>query len=666
MAKSKTIIGYLLPTLPIFLAVALYGYTIRLPFFWDDVPHFLTAETLDGFNQWGRFPTFPYYRPVIFSVWKFFEVLIGHNDPVTLHLLNVFVFGLGGVFINRLVQYISPPNIKNIAGVFAGVGFVLFPFSYRAVPLVGALFHLLLVLGFVLSFYLALLWIDRRIPLWGLAVCYLSAFLAVFSHENGVLLTPLFIGLLSIRYRTDLIQSLKANRYRILQVIIPYILISGIYFILWFWILRPQGNERSLTESFETAMAVMLQGLIYPFATLIRPFVADDINPMTLIGLVIAICGVAFGLTISLSRAKSMPFILGYGIIWYVLSILPAALFLPAGYVLGSPRLTALASVGGCIFWAVVLANMIRSSFRYNWYVRSLGVVLTGLFVVVSVSFLNMQRDNFLAMSAYQHELQNILSRDDIDLENTILINLPDYIIPNEDDRHFLLGTEGVLFVDPSANYLAQLQINAEGDVNLEQLEIASVLALLRNADFGFFPHPPNLDLNRLVNIVADTNHVIITQFTENGFYPFYVGGSASTGFTDDDIIAEFGNNQAYLTNAQMLFNNSDDTIDVITNWVINEPSAIQLFVHVYCDDEFIAQSDSNPLGGTYPFQFWESGEARMDIRRIDLNNNVTEDCLRVFTGLYYQEGVTRLTAINPQDGTVYLDNTVPIQFIID
>ena len=643
------------------LAVALYGYTIRLPFFWDDVPHFLTSETINGINHWGDFPTFPYYRPVIFSIWKFFEVLIGRNDPFTLHLLNVFVFGLSGVVINRLAHYIAPENIRKIAGTLAGIGFILFPFSYRAIPLVGALFHLLLVLGFVLSFYLALRWIDYRIGRWGLFVCWLSAFLAVFSHENGVLLVPLFIGLLGERYFFDLTR-LKRERNRVLKVVLPYILISGVYFFLWFVAFRPQGSGQGLTEAFEVAMAVLLQGLIYPFATLLRPLVDGDIDPFALIGLCLTIISLASVVVIYVSRSKQLMLLSVYWIGWYALAVLPAALFLSAGYVLGSPRLTMLASVGGSIFWAIVIAVLMRpTQSKFVWFNRGIGIALATLFAFVSVEFLDMRRQDFLLMGDYQWDIQEILSDRDLSDANVVFINLPDWIDPDESNRRFLLGTEGVLFVDPSADYVRQLQINADAMLDFEQVNIVSVQSLIRSEDYGFNAHPPYLDINAVSQIISDADHVITTQFTPEGFFPLYVGGITAALTVEDNIVASFENNLAVLTNAQVLFNTNNDSIDVITDWVINAPSAIKLFVHIYCDSEFVAQSDGYPLGDTYPFLFWESGEARTDIRRIALDEGITQDCLRVFVGLYTEADVVRLNAINPQDNVVYPDNAVPI-----
>jgi hypothetical protein len=94
----------------------------------------------------------------------------------------------------------------------------------------------------------------------------------------------------------------------------------------------------------------------------------------------------------------------------------------------------------------------------------------------------------------------------------------------------------------------------------------------------------------------------------------------------------------------------------------VHIPSGIKLFIHVYCDDAFIAQSDGYSWGDTYPFAFWESGETQVDIRRIHLNTEVTASCLRVYAGLYYEADITRLEALNASDNTRFPDDTVLLE----
>ncbi|MFN8372045.1 MAG: hypothetical protein U0694_04115 [Anaerolineae bacterium] len=152
---------------------------------------------MPGLRFWGGAISFPYYRPAVFTVWELEQMLVGgHFDPFALHVLNVLCFGMAGVVLGRVVERITR---RSLAGYIAGLTFVLFPFSYAAVILVAALFHMMLALCAALTLFFALAWLDRR-RIWTLLLCWLSImFVGVFSHENGVLV-PLLALLLAVVY----------------------------------------------------------------------------------------------------------------------------------------------------------------------------------------------------------------------------------------------------------------------------------------------------------------------------------------------------------------------------------------------------------------------------------------------------------------------------------
>ncbi len=211
------------------LAMVLYGYTVRLPFFLDDGPNFWFLDHINGLQQWGGSLGFPYYRTIAFTLWKLaWAMLGGRYDPALMHLLNVFCFGLAGVLVGLLASRLAPPEFNKRFGLLAGLSVVLFPFSYQAVTLVSGLFHLTLLLGFAISLWAAMHWLDARGGRLALVLCWLGAFFGVFSHENGPLLLPLAIGMVVLVYG---VRSLV--RSRTLLVIVPVGVISLLYLFLW-------------------------------------------------------------------------------------------------------------------------------------------------------------------------------------------------------------------------------------------------------------------------------------------------------------------------------------------------------------------------------------------------------------------------------------------------
>ena len=90
MSLSRArVLNLLAISVPLWLALLVYGYTIRLPLFLDDGPNLWLVETIDGIEQWRGASAFPYYRPVAFSIWKLSQTIMGGHHAAWLHLLNV-------------------------------------------------------------------------------------------------------------------------------------------------------------------------------------------------------------------------------------------------------------------------------------------------------------------------------------------------------------------------------------------------------------------------------------------------------------------------------------------------------------------------------------------------------------------------------------------------
>jgi hypothetical protein len=288
---------YLLAALPMLVVVALWGYAVRLPFYLDDVPHFTLLRDVPDLGVWwaGDAP-FPFYRPVMFTVWWAAHGLTGRFDPLALHTINLFVYGLSALLIGRIARRLTE---SDLAGAAAGLWFAAYPFAYNAVPLVAALGHVGLVFGAALCGYFALIWNDfdaktlrrkdktqykgtttqRHKRYVALGLCWIGGFIGVFSHENGVLILPL-VSLLLVAanarppHKNPIVWFAETARAlldrRIMQLIFPLILLTATYLAVWSGIERGEGvgvRWGSLLDSWATLM----QGLAYTLIALARP-----------------------------------------------------------------------------------------------------------------------------------------------------------------------------------------------------------------------------------------------------------------------------------------------------------------------------------------------------------------------------------------------------------
>jgi hypothetical protein len=214
---------------------------------------------------------------------------------------------------------------------------------------------------------------------------------------------PLLIGLLAVVYR-------GAWPRRIALVVGPLTLIAATYTILWFSVARTNAQDDLLiTAWFEIAFAHLLQGLAYPVVALARLIVGSgDVSPGPVIGLVIAVAAPVWIWAWRQSRAMGLA--ATYGAAWYVLSLLPSAVLLGPDYVLGSPRLMLVASIGGSLFWGVIMALAAHKSGRqeWKWGWRLAQAVLVIFPLIVSLSFLQQRRIDFIHLGDYTWRLLDL------------------------------------------------------------------------------------------------------------------------------------------------------------------------------------------------------------------------------------------------------------------
>ncbi len=620
----------LLKALPLMVALLLYGYTIRLPFFLDDGPMLDILNRIPFWQVWGGFIGYQYYRPVPMTLWKVAWVLFGgHFDPAFLHLLNVLCFGLAGVVVGLLAGRIAPVSKKQVT-LIAGVAFVVFPLSYQAVILVNAIFHPTLVLGFAVALWAAMHWMDNPAGRRGriaLAVCLVGAFFGIFSHENGPLLLPFAVGLIVLVYGFRALLHPRAW-----MVIVPIGVIALAYLILWMKL--PIGHSPpQISAEPVRAFADLSEGLIYPLDMAMRPLVKGDANNT----LIFALLGVTVvvGLLISHSRLA------WYGLGWYFLAVIPSVLFLAPAYVLGSPHLMMLASVGMALFWAAILGRLWESRrFRFFTLAGTMAVIaLTGVFLADRAYDYQRMGDYLWKLTHLSETLQSKdTSNSGKASDSLLVVNPPDFLAPLQGTRRFLLSTEGAAVMVDSYSYTQQVSLNAgQGAPPIDA--IGSRLALRPPSDRLYVPFQPFVDGQPLYDLLHQRSGLIVTEFDGNNFWPVYVGAPDLPG--PESVLATFDRIQ--LLQADATLSTDQRLVTVKLRWYLPKPTAAQPFIHVLCGSTFIGQADFAPWGGTYPFSQWRPGETETEIRQVLLKTPATPDCLHVQLGVYTEANAQRL-----------------------
>src|SRR5579871_6116500 len=171
----------------IVLGLVIYGRTLGLPLYLDDAPQFRWLASIGIPQIWYDFQIASFYRPVPFTAFKLLWILQGGYNAPTLHALAVLLHVANGIMIGLLARRLT----RNAwAGPIAAALLITFPFAYQAVPWVTSIFHVALLTGALGTILLGLRFLESgsRIALIG---GWIAAFLAIFSHENGVMLPPL-------------------------------------------------------------------------------------------------------------------------------------------------------------------------------------------------------------------------------------------------------------------------------------------------------------------------------------------------------------------------------------------------------------------------------------------------------------------------------------------
>jgi hypothetical protein len=639
MARTLRTLAY---TLPLLLTAWLYGYALRLPFFLDDLLLFDMIRTYPdgaatGLRFWGGAPAFNYYRPLVFSIWEANEMLnVGRFDPFGLHLLNVLLFGLSGVLVGQLVRRCTRAQG---AGISAGVAFVLFPFSYNAVIWVASLFHVLMTFALLLALWSALHWLDAG-RMWALILCWLAAFIATFSHENGVLLLPLLALLTLLRSGW---RELLTRRSVVLAVPILLMLAAFSYAFLF---IRTASDTQLRLEQAPESFGLFAQAFVWPLSALARVLFGAEESAVLFYGLFIAL--VVPALLLAYLRARHLLRWLLFGLGWYLLAALPALLLLETDYIRGSWRLLLLSSVGMAWFWGSLIPPLFNSRHfggraiarPYNVVkkgkdaIHGVRFVLFGVMIVacvVGVVFAYQRRDDALRQSAYTWQLQAELLAH-TQGEQPMVVNAPQWLAPAEHERLFPTVGLGVQFMGGYVNYYQMLWAHTGEPFPLVQsIFFRPAYAPPDDVSYAlYYTIPLEWDFTAQIRSASD---LFVTYFDAKhpaGFYPRFVGRPNAPGA--ETPLASWLDGDIALTEITATL--QADTLLLKSRWHVAQARDMTPHFAIYCDERLLLVDAMAVWGGIHPFRAWGAGESQSEQREIrlsdDISGDVDADCLQV------------------------------------
>ncbi len=685
MTKNR-LIRLLWASFPLLLAVALYGYAVYLPFFLDDGLLFAIIirppNSLLSWEIWGGSMTFAYYRPLVFSVWEINQSLVGGGkfDPLALHWLNVMLYGMTGVLLGTFIRRISRIMIiphGHIIGGLAGTIYVLFPFNYNAVIWVSSMFHIMAGFGAALA-----LWCVVRVlniitpipPVDGIVACvptphfmekggaslsqhglapssqsgggekyliwligaWLGVFIAIFSHENGVLLAPLIglllVGIVGIR------RVIVSPRSWLLYI--PIVVIIGVYWFLLNTVPRGASPLTILWDDIADSSALFLQTLIYPVVGAYRKLTLADENLTTL--WILGVVTITITLIFTVWQSRKLGKMALYGLVWFAIASVPTALFLSTDYVRGSWRLMLFGAIGAGIFWSAVIMALWQSG-RFG---RVALTIFVGWSAFMSVNFLHQRQHEAVLQANYNNTLASLIQTHT--QGKPLVINAPSFLASTTDQQWLPTRETGVMFHAEYVNHAQVFRAQTGYDFpRIETLIDYDIFTVAPNQNFA--PFTTRYDLSEL-EAVRDATDIYVTVWEGERFRPMFVGGMGIAGA--DEPIAIFPDINMALTEATAT-RTVPTLVQFRTRWRVDVPPTARVFLvlDVFCDGEIVGQSIGTAWGGMYPFNLWTAGEIHTDFRDVRLLRDVPDACLSLQVSLINLDGDGNPYAVQSPDG---------------
>ena len=617
-----------------------YGYSVRLPLFFDDMLHFRWVNGHSLAETWLTAKGLMYYRPLTLFIWKLSYTLLGRFDPLGLHTLNLVLHALNSCLLGLLAYRLFEGKARLLCAVTTALLFVTYPFSYQVVPYIGALFHPLvtaLILGSV-----TLYWEGQRRGNRPLLIASLGlAATAPLAHEYGVLAGPL-VGLVEIvRFRRE-----RADRRSPLPVV--YLALELVFVGVWFLAPKTRAPFQPPTMvGLWQSGVYLLQGLVWPAARLGRVLSGNGNAFLAVLVVALAILTLVAAFLLRSSQRT----LLWLSSAWFALSVAPAWLMLDAVYVLDSPRLLYLASAGAALLWGGVIASLSRSKFG-----RLAAVTLLVAILIGNVLFLHRASAPYLVISRMVDQMMAASVAHPAD-ESLLFTGVPSWF--GYEDTIYPLGSEGITFIPNDVTIEDVVWVNGGGDRQAVELSFTYITKPWR-VDYRFYK--PLAGWDEVDVAVRRASRVYVVDYNSNNLDLRQAGMFLENG-TPTGTDAVFGEHFVLERSAARLspalsrtkgspksWQREGDALTVILDWRCLRPveGDYTAFVHLYdATGRLVAQGDGHPLLGVFPFSLWRAGDRVRDVRTIVLPEQSGTGPLTLAVGVFDAFASQRLEAVD-------------------
>jgi hypothetical protein len=594
------------------ITALVYGRTLEYTFFMDDVLDTTWTEQRSyGEIVTERFPGFGYYRPLPFLIFKASYDLLGEHNTTFLRAILLATHALSAWMLYLLLRRL----VRSEWSIVASALFLMFPFSYQNVSVIGAMGHMLvtaLLLGSLI------LWWDGRSrnSLRLLVASVTMAILAVWTMEYGVLGLPLLAGL-ELRLRWCSHESLLSRPRA------SYFLVLGaaqiVYFAIWFGTERPDSEPVTMSDVLRNGV-FWLQFVAYPFTRFLNVFA--DAAPGYRMVLMFSVLALLMAV-LAHALLKQFKFAVVSLIVAFV-CFLPSMLMLTHEYVLSGPRLFYVVSPAVAAFWALLAREMFAGQrFARVWQAAVL------VFIVVTIlhshSFIERRLEMFQGANEVVEEIVRVAesSRD----TPVLVMNAPAWFsFHSIADQEYPLGYLGVQAVPPHVGFDG-LTYAVTGE--WADIESGALAPDVSGWDYSWSPHGPLMDHDEVNDRLRSGYELFVMRMTTEG-PRLHPAGQIREGDSADDVVAAFGD-QLTLLHVDLTVN--DGWLQAGMEWWLTEPleGDFQLSFQIRNHSgEVVLEYQDYALSGMSPLRLWQPGDMVSDRLLLELPDGVMFESLSI------------------------------------
>lgn len=585
------------------VTLAVYGRALGFSYFLDEPYDLTRTETRSYWQLLSQpFPDYVYYRPISFTLWKVVHELFGGYERHVLHALPLVVHALAGWLVFQLARRVT----GSLWAVLPMLLFLVYPFSFQGVAMIGTLFHPLVTVALLA---MLLLWYDGRVgnARWRMLAATGCALLALWSHEYGALAVPLL-----------LLCELYLRRRGLTTRLTPWLLAplaaELLYLALWFSFDKVPRDDVPTRELTNTS-ALWVQDFGYPFSRQARWLTELTGLGWDQLALTLALTGIGLAL---LAYWRAGRLMLGAGALALgLLVFLPAIIGLRYEYVQNSPRLLYIVAPACAFFWGLLpKLRFGRARLDRVWRVTTLA--LAALVIVQSAMFIERRMTMLADGTELVDELAADAERGGVPL---LYMNVPSWFAPR--GQEYPRGHLGVQLI-PYYVPLGLLVYTANGDaVDLASGALAPPVAGWR---YHWQPHGPPLDHAQVDALLRQGVGLRLVSLGEDGVAIRAPGSLAPGQPWPTARQAVFGD-ALWLVDYGIGF--EGDLLTVTTRWFVARElrEDVQLWFQVRNGEgSVIAEARDYPLGGMSPPRLWQPVDLVEDRVVIQLPRHVSHD----------------------------------------